>query len=144
MKFTTTLLSTGGNTAGIEITPEALAALGGGKRPAVVVTINGFTYRTSIGSMNGKSLVPVSAERRRESGTAAGDTIEVELVLDTEKREVIVPDDLKAALVGAGKIEAFGQLSYSNQNRMVLSVTDARTPETRQRRIDKVLAELAG
>ncbi len=94
--------------------------------------------------MNGKSLVPVSAERRRESGTAAGDTIEVELVLDTEKREVIVPDDLNAALAGAGKIEAFGQLSYSNQNRMVLSVTDARTPETRQRRIDKVLAELAG
>lgn len=143
MKFKTTLLSTGGNTAGIEVTPEMLEGLGGGKRPAVLVSLNGFSYRTTVGSMNGKFLLPVSAERRAQSGTAAGDLVDVELELDTAPRIVEVPDDLKVALdavQGAG--QRLAGLSPSNQKRLVTSVTDAKTPETRQRRIEKVLAEL--
>jgi len=143
MKFSTTLLGTGGNTAGIEVPSDVLAALGGGKRPAVQVTINGFSYRTTLGSMNGRTLIPVSAERRALSGTSAGDAIEVELALDTTPREVEVPVDLATALAQApGATERFGKLSASNRSRLAGSVSQAKAPETRQRRIEKVLAEL--
>lgn len=139
MKFKTTILQTGNNT-GIEVPPEVVEGLGGGKKPAVAVTIGGFSYRSSIAVMGGKFLIPLSAERRTESGIKGGDAVEVELALDTTPREVTVPDDLAAALAGDAAAKAFFEtLSYSNKLRHVLSVTDAKTPETRQRRIDKVL-----
>jgi hypothetical protein len=139
MKFKTTILQTGNNT-GIEVPPDVVEGLGGGKKPAVAVTIGSFSYRSSIAVMGGKFLIPLSAERRAESGLKGGDAVEVELALDDKPREVTVPDDLAAALAGdAGAKTFFEALSYSNKLRHVLSVTDARTPETRQRRIDKVL-----
>lgn len=139
MKFKTTILQTGNNT-GIEVPPEVVEGLGGGKKPAVTVTIGSFSYRSSIAVMGGKFLIPLSAERRAESGIKGGDAVEVELALDTTPREVIVPDDLAVALAGDAAAAAFFEtLSYSNKLRHVLSVTDAKTPETRQRRIDKVL-----
>ena len=120
--------------------PEVVEGLGGGKKPAVAVTIGGFSYRSSIAVMGGKFLIPLSAERRTESGIKGGDAVEVELALDTTPREVTAPDDLAAALAGDAAAKAFFEtLSYSNKLRHVLSVTDAKTPETRQRRIDKVL-----
>ena len=78
MKFSTTLFQMGNNT-GIEVPEEVLTALGAGKRPAVVVNVNGFEYRSTVAVMGGKYLLPFSAERRRESGIAGGDAIEVEL-----------------------------------------------------------------
>ncbi|MFN3430666.1 MAG: DUF1905 domain-containing protein, partial [Candidatus Sericytochromatia bacterium] len=89
----------GGKTAtGIEVPPEVLEALGGGKRPLITVTINGFTYRSAVGSMAGKAMIPLSAENRQQTGTAAGDRVEVTLALDTAPRDVDVPDDLASAL----------------------------------------------
>lgn len=139
MKFKTTILQTGNNT-GIEVPPDVVEGLGSGKKPAVAVTIGRFSYRSSIAVMGGKFLIPLSAERRAESGIKGGDAVEVELALDDKPREVTVPDDLAAALAGDAAAKAFFEtLSYSNRLRHVLSVTDARTTETRQRRIDKVL-----
>ena len=139
MKFKTTILQTGNNT-GIEVSPEVVEGLGGGKKPAVAVTVSGYSYRSSIAVMGGKFLIPLSAERRAESGIKGGDAVEVELALDDKPREVTVPDDLAAALAGDAAAKTFFEtLSYSNRLRHVLSVTDAKTPETRQRRIDKVL-----
>lgn len=139
MKFKTTILQTGNNT-GIEVPPEVVEGLGGGKKPAVAVTVSGYSYRSSIAVMGGKFLIPLSAERRAESGIKGGDAVEVELALDDKPREVTVPDDLAAALAGDAAAKTFFEtLSYSNRLRHVLSVTDAKTPETRQRRIDKVL-----
>lgn len=139
MKFKTTILQTGNNT-GIEVPSDVVEGLGGGKKPAVTVTIGSFSYRSSIAVMGGKYLIPLSAERRAESGIRGGDAVEVELALDDKPREVTVPDDLAAALAGDAAANTFFEtLSYSNKLRHVLSVTDARTPETRQRRIDKVL-----
>ncbi len=139
MKFKTTILQSGNNT-GIEVPAEVVEALGGGKKPAVSVSIGSFGYRSSIAVMGGKFLIPLSAERRAESGIKGGDAVEVELALDTQPRDVTVPDDLSTALAGDDAAKAFFEtLSYSNKLRHVLSVTDAKTPETRAKRIDKAM-----
>lgn len=142
MKFKTTILQSGNNT-GIEVPAEVVESLGGGKKPAVAVTVGNFAYRSSIAVMGGKFLIPLSAERRAESGIKGGDAVEVELALDTQPREVVVPEDLSVALAGDAAAKAFFEtLSYSNKLRHVLSITDAKTPETRARRIDKALETL--
>ena len=77
---------------------DVVAALGAGKRPPVVVNVNGYEYRSTVAPMGGKYLLPFSAERRKESGIGGGDAIDVELTVDTAPRTVEVPDDLQAAL----------------------------------------------
>ena len=134
-----------GNNTGIEVPPAVIEALGGGKKPAVVVTIGSFTYRSTVGVMGGKFLIPLSAERRQASGLKGGDAVTVQLERDETPREVLVPEDLAAKLAESPAAQAaFSALSYSQQLRHVLSVTDARTEETRQRRIEKVLSTMVG
>jgi hypothetical protein len=124
---------------------DVVDALGAGKRPPVVVNVNGYEYRSTIAPMGGRFLVPFSAERRNESGIAGGDAIEVELAVDTAPRVVEVPDDLKAALAGApAALAAWAKLSYSHQKAHVTSVTGAKAAETRARRISAVVAKLGG
>lgn len=142
MKFKTSILQTGNNT-GIEVPAEVVEGLGGGKKPAVVITIGSYSYRSSIAVMGGKFLIPLSSERRAESGLKGGDPVEVQLALDDAPRVVSVPEDLSVALAGDAIAKAFFEkLSYSNQLRHVLSITDAKTAETRQRRIDKAMETL--
>lgn len=137
------VLLEGKTATGIAVPPEAIAALGGGKRPRVRVTIGSYSYRTTLGSVNGEPRIPLSEEHRTAAGVKAGDIVEVTLTLDTEERVVEVPDDLAAALrENPTAAAAFDSLSYSNKRRIVLSVTDAKTAETRQRRIEKALTEL--
>ncbi|NIK55622.1 DUF1905 domain-containing protein [Kribbella shirazensis] len=88
MKFTAELLATGKNTAGFEVPEPVVEALGGGARPKVSVTVNGFTFRTSIARMGGRYLLGVSADRRAEAGVAAGDVLEIDVELDTAPREL--------------------------------------------------------
>lgn len=142
MKFATTILQTGNNT-GIEVPAEIVEGLGGGKKPAVNVTIGSFSYRSSIAVMGGKYLIPLSAERRQVSGLKGGQGVEVELTLDATPREVEVPADLESALADEPGARAFFEtLSYSNKLKHVLSINDAKTAETRQRRIEKALEVL--
>lgn len=142
MKFNTSILQNGNNT-GIEVPPVVVEGLGGGKKPAVVVTIGSYSYRSSIAVMGGKFLIPLSSERRAESQLKGGDAIEVELALDDVPREVVVPDDLSQALAGDAVAKAFfDKLAYSHKLRHVLAINDAKTPETRARRIDKALEML--
>jgi hypothetical protein len=120
-----------------------VASLGAGKRVAVRVTINGYTYRSTVAPYNGAYMLPVSADIRQKAGVAAGQQLDVELEVDTEKREVTVPPDLAAALKRDQAAQTFFDgLSYSNKNRIVLSINDAKTPETRQRRIEKAVTRL--
>ncbi len=91
MRFHATVRLDGKTATGIEVPADVLDGLGGGKRPKVVVTINGFSYPSSVGSMGGRSLIPVSADVRAKAGIAAGDEIDVEVVPDTEPRAVVVP-----------------------------------------------------
>ena len=136
MTFRTTILQSGRTATGIEVPPEEIIALGSGKKPAVRATINGYSYRTSVGSMGGKFMLPISAEHRTAGGLSAGDEVEVTLELDTEPRVVAVPDDLSAALDADPEARTcFDKLSYSNKLRHVLAIEGAKTPETRSRRI---------
>lgn len=139
MKFRGTLLLAGKTATGFEVPPEVVASLGPGKKPAVIVTLNdGYSYRSSVGSMGGKFLLPVSAEHRARAGIAAGDEVDVALELDTAPREVTVPDDLSAALDADPAARSFFDgLSYSNKLRHVLAIDGAKTAETRERRIAK-------
>jgi len=126
------------------VPPAILAKLGDSKRPAVTVTINGHTYRSTVGSMGGRYLVPVSADVRTKAGVQAGDTVTVELEPDTQPRRVDVPEDLAGALARNAKARrAFEGLSYSGQQRYVLAIEGAKSVDTRQRRVDKTIAELA-
>lgn len=143
MQFRTTILQGGKTATGIEVPPEIVEGLGSGKRPAVRVTINGYTYRSTVAVMGGKFMIGVSAEVREAAGVAAGDTVDVALELDTAPREVEVPDDFAAALMKDKQASAkFDSLSFSGKLRLVAPVANGKTPETRQRNIDKALAEL--
>lgn len=129
---------------GIEVPAEVIEQLDGGKRPAVTVTFGSYSYRTTVGVMGGRSLIPVSAEVRAASGVAAGDVLTVTLALDTAPRVVEVPEDLAAALAAVPAAQAaFAALSYSNQRAHVLSVEGAKAAATRTSRIAKVLAALS-
>ena len=143
MRFRTTIQQTGKNTTGIPVPDDVVATLGSGKRPAVTVTVNGYSYRSTVASMGGRSMVSLSAEHRAGAGVAGGDEVEVDMELDTAPREVTVPDDLAAALDAEPAARAtFDGLSYSNKSWHVLQVTGAKTDETRQRRIAKSVETL--
>ena len=142
-RFSGTMAQVGNNT-GIEVPPEVLERLGGGKRPAVSVVVNGYAYRSTVGSMGGRSLIPFSSDKRASSGIGGGDPIEVELTLDTAPRVVELPADLAAALDAAGLRPAFEALAPSHRKAHVTSVDSAKAAETRQRRVDAVVAKLAG
>jgi len=138
MKFKATLELSKKTATGIHVPDEIVEALGGGKKPAVKATIGSYTYRTSIGSMGGKFMLPVSKENREGAGIQAGDEIEVELELDAEPRELIVPEDFEEALNRHEEARRFFEgLSYSNKRRFVLNIEGAKSAETRQRRIEK-------
>lgn len=142
--FRAVLLLNGRTATGIEVPDEAVAALGSSRRPAVTATIAGHTYRTSVGSMRGRFMLPVSAAVREAAGIAAGDEVEVTLALDTAPREVEVPGDLAAALAAAPDAQrAFEGLSYSNRLRHVLAIEGAKAADTRARRIAKAVEELS-
>jgi hypothetical protein len=143
MKFRATLEQHGKTATGIAVPDDVVEGLGGGRRAAVVVTINGHSYRSSIAVMGGQVLLGVSAENRSAAGVAAGDVIDVDLALDTAPREVDVPDDLAKALKKAPAAKkAFEALTYSNQRRYVMAIDAAKTAETRERRIAKTVTEL--
>ena len=143
MRFRATIRLAGKSATGIPVPAEVVSGLGSNKRPAVLVTINGFSYRSTVSSMRGEYMLPLSGERREAAGVAAGDEVEVELTLDTAPREVEVPPDLAAALDGDARAkQAFEKLAYSHQLRHVLSVEGTKSPETRLRRIEKALAML--
>ena len=143
MRFHTTLLQSDKTATGIEVPAEVVEALAAGKRPPVRVTINGFTYRSTIAVMGGRYMVGVSADNRAGAGVKGGDEIDVDIELDNAPREVVVPAELAAALdADPAARRTFDALSYSNQSWHVLQVTGAKTDETRERRIAKSIAAL--
>jgi hypothetical protein len=138
--FDTTVTATGNNT-GIVVPDDVVERLGAGRRPAVVVNVNGFEYRSTIGVMGGKHLISISAAVRKQTRLNGGDPVHVTLTLANTPREVNVPDDLAAALSTDPAAGAFfAKLSNSLQRYHADNVNAAKTAETRQRRIDKAIS----
>ena len=143
MRLRASILATGKTAAGIQVPTGTVEALSTSRKPAVRVTVNGYTYRSSIAFMGGAYWLGVSNEVRANAGVAAGDTVDFDIELDTEPREVIVPEDLTAALDDDAEARRFFDgLSYSNKRRIVIPIEDAKTPETRQRRVEKAVSRL--
>ncbi|MQA96629.1 MAG: DUF1905 domain-containing protein [Streptosporangiales bacterium] len=143
MRIRVTLELSGKTATGFVVPDDVVAELGAGKRPPVRVTINGHTYRSSVASMGGRFMVGVSAENRAAAGVAAGETVDVDLELDTEPRELTVPEDLAGALDGDAEAKRFYEsLSYSKRQRIVLAVEGAKKPETRRRRVTGAVTAL--
>lgn len=140
VSFSTTVVAAGNNT-GIEVPPEVIERLGAGKRPSVLVSVNGYEYRNTVAVMGGRFMISISAAVRRATGLSGGDRIDVELTVMDGPREVNVPDDLAAALAADDRANAFfGTLSNSLQRYHVDNVNGAKGADTRQRRIDKAIA----
>ncbi len=141
VRFTATLQQEGKTATGIHVPDEVLAELGGGRKPAVAITLNGHTFHVTLGSMGGRAMIPVSAERRGAAGVAAGDVLEVESVLAAAP-PIEVPDDLAAALADAGLRERFDALASSHRKEHVRAVVEAKAADTRARRIVKAIEKL--
>lgn len=142
-RIRTLLEGTGKTAVGFEVPEDVVLALGKGKRPPVRVTLNGYTYRSTVAPMYGRYLVGVSAEHRAAAGVAAGETHEIELELDMAPREVAIPADFAAALAAVPAARAtFEKLSPSNQGYHVTLLQGAKSAETRARRLEKSIAAL--
>jgi Bacteriocin-protection, YdeI or OmpD-Associated/Domain of unknown function (DUF1905) len=144
MRFRAVIELNGKTATGIEVPAAVLSELPG-KHPKVRVTIGDCTYPSSVASMGGRFLIPVSAEVRAKAGVAAGDEIDVALAVDDEPRTLSLPPDLIAALDSHPTARSrFDALSYSLQRRHVLAIEGAKSAETRRRRIDKAITDLEG
>ncbi len=136
MKFSAEILAAGKTATGIPVPGEVVTALGGGRKPAVHVTVAGYRYRSTVSPWGEEWRIPLSAEHRSAAGLSAGDQVEVELTLDTEPREAEVPEDFAAALDADPAVRTFFDgLSFSNQRSYLLWVEGTKNPETRARRV---------
>jgi hypothetical protein len=144
MRFRSTVQLNGKTATGIPVPATVVDDLGAGKRPKVLVTVGGHTYRSSVAAWGDGYMLPFAAEHRDATGLAAGDAVDVKIELDAAPREVDVPLDFATALNAAPKAKTFFEsLSYSNQRWHVLSIEGAKAAETRQRRIVKSIAMLS-
>lgn len=139
--FETVILAHGNNT-GIEVPAENLEALGNGRRPAVAVTVSGYSFQSTVGVMGGRSLISLPKAHREAAGLAAGDRVVISLALEEGPRHVDVPNPLAEALSGAGLAEAFERLAFSKRKEFARQVAEAKAEATRERRIAKVLDAL--
>lgn len=144
MKFRTAIRQAEGSYAtGIEIPDEVVAGLGAGRKPPVKLSVNGYSYRSTVATMDGRFMVSFSSDHRAASGLKGGDVVEVEIELDTEPRVIEVPADLGAALDAEPAARTtFDGLSNSLKRYHVDQINGAKSDETRQRRIEKSVSIL--
>ena len=142
-RFRAKVLLAGKTATGVEVPAKVVEGLGSTKRPLVKVTINGYTYRSAIAPMGGTFMLGISDEVRKAAHVAAGDTVDVDVALDTEKRDVDVPPELAKALAADPKIKKyFESLSYSGKFRLTAPIANGKTADTRARNLDKAMREL--
>ncbi|WP_242895446.1 YdeI/OmpD-associated family protein [Actinomadura litoris] len=128
---------------GLEIPPEVVDALGGGARPPVTITINGHSWKSRVAIMRGRHLLGLSNANRAAAGVEVGEEVEVDLELDTEPRVVVEPPDFALALDEHPSARAaYDALAPSHKRKHIHAIESAKKPETRQRRIEKAIADL--
>lgn|SRR5262245_66334862 len=140
--FTTTIVRDG-SMCFIPLTFDPRAVFGKIRAP-VKVTLNGYTYRSTIAAMGRPPCVPLRRSNREAAGLDGGETIEVRLDLDTKPRVVKPPADLVKALKSASPAwDRWRDLSYTHQREHVEAIVGAKKPETRRRRIDGAVRAIA-
>ncbi len=141
--FRTKLAGSADGPTGIVVPPAVIEEIGQGKKPAVALTVNGYAYRSTVAVMGGDFMIPFSSEHRAKSGIKAGDEIEVIIEFDDKPREIEVPESLADALAAKGLREKFDKQAPSKRKEFVRQVNEAKAEDTRQRRIDKIVADLS-
>ncbi|MEO7311961.1 MAG: YdeI/OmpD-associated family protein [Chitinophagaceae bacterium] len=142
-RFKTILLQAGKTATGIQVPSEIVASFRAGKKPPVKVTINDYAYRNTIAVMGGVYMVGVSAEHRKGAGVQGGDEIEVTIELDSDPRVVDIPPAFQKVLdKNAAAMKYFDTLSNSKKKAIIIPINEAKTDETRDRRIEKAIGLL--
>ena len=142
MKFKAKVIPSGNATA-VEVPSAIVEKLNAGARPLVVIKINGHVWRSRVAAMRGMHLIGISAANRKASAISEGDLVEVLLELDVEPRTVEEPEDVASALNKRKAIRAaFEGLPFGLRRKHIASIEEAKSPETRLRRIAKLLSEL--
>lgn len=131
-----------GNHASIEIPEKNLVEINGNKRAPLKVTINGYTYQSTATGVDGKCMVVFPMRDREAAGAAAGDRIQVTLELDDGYRQVDMPPALEEALKLHGLTKTFHDLTYSKRKEFARQINDAKSKETRTRRLAKIISQL--
>jgi hypothetical protein len=119
-------------------------AVFGKVRAPVKVTLNGYTYRSTVAAMGGPPCIPLRKSNREAAGVEGGQTVSVTVELDTEARTVKPPADLVKALKASPPAwERWQELSYTHQREHVEAIEEAKAPETRARRIARAVEAVA-
>lgn len=117
----------------------------GKARPPVRVTINGYTYRSTPCVYGGKYFIPVRMSNQQAAGIKPEEIVSVTITADTDVREIEPPSELSAALKkNATARDRWEKLSYTTKKEHALALTEAKKPETRERRIEKIMQDLSG
>ncbi len=104
------------------------------------VSLNGYTFQTSLGTVSGQVMIPVSAAVRKAAGIEAGDRLEIEIELAMEPAQVTVPEDLQAALAAEPEARTFFDGLTASQKRGYTEwIEQAKQADTRQRRLEQTL-----
>jgi hypothetical protein len=112
-------------------------------RAPVKVTLNGYTFASTIAAMGGTVCIPLRKSNREAAGLAGGETLEVTVALDDAARHIEPPPDLVVALKrSSGAWSQWQKLSFSHQREHVEAIEGARKPETRARRIASAVADM--
>ena len=139
MKFTTEVFTGGGNTAGFWIPNEVVESFGKGKKFPVIVTINGYSYKNTVASYEGKYAIGVSVENREKANVKVGDKVEINIEYDDIPRTVVVPEDMQKVLDSNSKAKGvFNNLAYSHRKEYVRWIEDAKKEETKVARLEKL------
>ena len=109
-------------------------------RAPVKVTVNGYTVRTTIAAMGGPPCIGIRTSYLKAAGLQGGERLDVQVDLDTDKREVTPPADLVEALKAAPPAwDRWRELSYTHQREHAEAVEEAKKPDTRARRVAKTV-----
>jgi hypothetical protein len=143
LQFTTTLVARG-PAAAVVLDDEQAAAVGqGAKRFPVIASVNGYSWRSTVTRMRGEFLLGLNREVRDSAGVQAGDTADVAIELDTNPREVVVPEPLASALAADPAANAaFEGLAFTHRKEYARWVVDAKREETRDRRVTQAVQML--
>jgi hypothetical protein len=133
-----------GPAAAVVLDDDQVAAIGeGAKRFPVRATLNGYTWRTTVTRMRGEFLLGLNREVRESAGVQAGDNVEVAIELDTDPREVEIPEALARALSADPDAQAaFERLAFTHRKEYARWVADAKREETRDRRVARAVEML--
>jgi hypothetical protein len=132
------------NSAAFTFPYDAQEVFGTKSRVPVKFSVDGHVFRSTLAPMGGQHMMVFNLEMRQKTGYKAGDTIHITMERDTEPRVVEIPDDVaKAMKSNQQAYDVFMKYSYSHQKEDVAWINDAKRPETRQKRILKLLETLS-